>query len=119
MGPVGFAAAPAQPPVVQPPVVQPPTTQPTAVTVDGTPRLVGAPTVGARLRVRVPEVTTPGKARVAITWKVGGKRVKGATGTTYRIKTSDRGKRIQAVLRIKQPGLTQIRVHTKQVRIRR
>ena len=128
MGPVSFAAASAQPsvveppvvqpPVVPPPAVQPPTTQPTAVAVDGTPRLVGAPTVGARLRVRVPEVTTPGRAKVTVTWKVGGKRVTGATGTTYRIRTTDRGKKIQAVLRIRQPGLKQIRVHTKPVRIR-
>jgi hypothetical protein len=108
-----------QPPVVQPPVVQPPATQPAAVAVDGTPRLVGTAAVGARLRVRVPEVTTPGKAKVTFTWKVGGKRVKGATGKTYRIAATDRGKKIKVVLKIKQRGLKAIRVTTKPVRVRR
>ena len=90
-----------------------------AITLDGTPRLVGAATVGAKLRVRVPKVTTPGKAKVKYIWKVGGKRVKHATGKTYRIVASDRGKRIKVVLKIRQPGLKAIRVTTKPVKVRR
>jgi hypothetical protein len=89
------------------------------VAVNGAPRLVGAPTVGAKLRVRVPKVTTPGKAKVTYVWKVGGKRVKHATGKTYRITATDRGKKITVVLKIKQRGLKAIRVTTKPVKVRR
>jgi hypothetical protein len=124
MGPVSFPAPVAQPPVVQspvapPPVAQPPVALPTVVTLDGTPRLVGKRTIGTRLRVRLPEVTSPGAAKVKITWKANGKKIKGAKGWSYRVRTADRGKKIHVVLRISQRGLAPIKVTTRTVKIKR
>jgi Ca2+-binding RTX toxin-like protein len=123
-GPSGPSAPPAtpgtQPPAGQPPVGQPPASQsPVRVTLDGTPRLVGTHKVGARLRVRLPKVTTPGRATVTITWKVDGKRVKGVDGRSYKIRSADRGKKIKAVVKVAQPGLKPVKVSSRTVRIRR
>jgi Ca2+-binding RTX toxin-like protein len=120
MGPVSFPAPRVtQPPANQPPASQPPVAQPTVVTLDGTPRLVGVRTVGSRLRVRLPEVTSPGGVMVKLTWKADGKRIKGAKGWSYRVRKADRGKKIHVVLKISQRGLEPIKVTTRTVKIKR
>ncbi len=120
MGPVSFTATqqPVQPPVVGPPVL-PPNLGSTVIGLSGAPRLVGTGQVGAKLRVRLPKVTTPGKAAVKITWVANGKKIKGAKGKTYRIRLADRGKRIKAVVKIEQRGFKAVKVTTKAVKVRR
>jgi hypothetical protein len=120
MGPVSFTAAPVtQNPVAGPPVSLPPNLGPEVIALSGAPRLLGTPQVGARLRVKMPKITTPGRAKVTYTWKVNGKKIKGITGKTYKVRAADAGKRVKVVLKITKRGFKPMKVATKPVRIRR
>jgi hypothetical protein len=68
------------------------------------PVLKGVKQVGAKLRVR--GSWTPRPARVRHTWLRNGKRIKGATGRTYRLRRADAGKRISVRLKLTAPGVT-------------
>jgi hypothetical protein len=58
-----------------------------------TPRIVGAPEVGVRLRARSGH-WSPSQVRTRVHWYADGKPIRGATGTSYRVRGSDLGKRI-------------------------
>ena len=58
-----------------------------------TPRVVGDPKVGSRLTAK-PGAWSPTAAKTQVRWYAGGDRIAGAKGTSYTVRTSDRGKRI-------------------------
>ena len=76
--------------------------QPIAVTNTVKPRITGQAKVGSTLTA-VPGTWTPTTATFAIAWKVDGKQV--GTGTTYRVKASDRGKAVVAEVTATADGL--------------
>jgi hypothetical protein len=57
-----------------------------------TPKIVGKAKVGRTLKVKVGKWSPKGKLRYQ--WLRGGKKIRGATKVTYKLKAADRGKRI-------------------------
>ncbi|MGW2092040.1 hypothetical protein [Promicromonospora sukumoe] len=70
-----------------------------------TPKITGTPKVGAKLAV-VRGTWTPQPTTVKYQWKVAGKSVKGATGSTFKVPTSARGKRVAVVVTGSSAGYT-------------
>lgn len=88
--------------------------QPTAVTNSVKPKISGQARPGSTLTVS-PGTWSPDSATVKVTWKVDGKQV--GTGTTYRVKASDRGKTVVAEVEASAPGLASGKA-TASIRIR-
>jgi hypothetical protein len=57
------------------------------------PRIVGAPQVGTMLTAK-PGRWSPSRAKTHVRWYADGKRIRGATGRSYRVRGADAGKRI-------------------------
>ena len=75
--------------------------KPTAVTNKAKPKITGKGNVGATLRVSA-GTWEPTPDSTSITWRVGKKTV--GTGATYKVKASDRGKTITAVVTATKAG---------------
>ncbi|MFI8526378.1 hypothetical protein ACIGB8_18105 [Promicromonospora sukumoe] len=70
-----------------------------------TPKITGTPKVGAKLAV-VRGTWTPQPTTVKYQWKVAGKVVKGATGSTFKVPSSAKGKRVSVVVTGSRAGYT-------------
>ncbi|WP_420112662.1 hypothetical protein [Pseudactinotalea sp.] len=69
-----------------------------------TPTISGTVRTGMTLRV-VPETWSP-SATLRYQWRVDGKAVPGATSSTYKVRTADRGKRITVTVTASRSGYT-------------
>jgi hypothetical protein len=77
-------------------------TQPTSVTNSVKPKITGEAKVGGTLRVST-GTWSPATAATKVIWKVDGKQV--GTGTTYKVKSSDKGKTVVAEVEATAAGL--------------
>lgn len=64
------------------------------LTVRGSVRISGSAVVGQPLRATSTVVSTPAADRYAYQWYAGSAPIRGATATAYRVRSTDRGKRI-------------------------
>lgn len=71
-----------------------------------TPRITGTPQAGQTLRISTG--TWSPSARFSYQWRVDGKPVSGATGTSYKVRTSDRGKRITVTVTARRDGYSTV-----------
>ncbi len=82
-----------------------PTPVATSVQVKGTPRIVGKPRVGERVRAKIGTVT-PTSAKVRYVWALDGRRIKKATGPSLRLKAPMKGHILSLKVTATAPGLT-------------
>lgn len=103
-------AAPAPAPAAGAPVAPaavPPTVNTRRPTVKGTAR------VGKRLTVRARGAWTPAPTSFAYQWLRNGKKISGATKSSYRLTSRDRGKRLSVRVSALRPGVPTVAVSSK------
>jgi len=82
------------------------------------PIVSGTAKAGKTLKVKVGS-WSPTATTVQVRWSVGGKVVKGATGTSYKVRSADKGKKITVAVTGKRAGFTTKTVTSSSVTVRR
>ncbi len=85
-----------------------PSTTP-SLTVRKKAKLKGKPKVGAKLRITLPKLAQPG-VRVKVVWARNGKRIKGQTTSSLKLRKADKGKRISATITITKAGFKTLKL---------
>jgi hypothetical protein len=91
------------------------TVQPVAFVFTAQPTVKGTPKVGKTLTASK-GTYTPATGTVTYTWLRNGKAIKGATRSTYKLTTKDRGKLISVRLTYRAPGAQTV---TKTVKVKK
>ncbi len=89
----------------------------TTFTMGSRPTLKGKAKVGKRLTVN-PGRWTPTPTKIRYTWLRNGKKIKGATSRSYKLRRTDRGRRISVKVVVTRAGTPSASARTKQVRVR-
>lgn len=83
------------------------------------PKIKGKARPGRRLHVRMKSWKPAKKVKYRFKWFRNGKRIKGATGRTYRVSRKDRGKKLVVKVTGKRRGFETERRQSKKVKVRR
>ena len=79
--------------------------------------LTGKARVGRVLKVRTK--IRPKTKKVSYKWYRGGKRIKRANRSTYRLRRADRGKKVYAKVKVRKKGYVTLRKRTNKRKVRR
>lgn len=82
------------------------------------PMITGTAKAGKTLAVKVGS-WSPTPSTVQLRWSVGGKAVPGATGTTYKVRAADKGKKVTVTVTGKRSGYTTKAVTSSGVTVKR